>query len=85
MNEKARIQNAISFNEAKLLQLNCDKALNLLDWTATLSYKKCVELVGQWYNSVCLENENPLDQCVDQIAQYEEIAVMTNQAWALSK
>ena len=85
MNEKARIQNAISFNEAKLLQLNCDKALNLLDWTATLSYKKCVELVGQWYNSVCLENENPLDQCVDQIAQYEEIAVMTNQAWALPK
>jgi len=35
--------------EAKLLSLNCDKAMTHLGWQSTLEIDDCVTLIGEWY------------------------------------
>ncbi|PIR00687.1 MAG: CDP-glucose 4,6-dehydratase [Nitrospinae bacterium CG11_big_fil_rev_8_21_14_0_20_45_15] len=37
--------------EAGLLKLNCDKALSLLDWSATLNFKETMSFTGEWYQA----------------------------------
>ena len=35
--------------EAKLLSLNCDKALSQMGWQSTLEISECVSLITEWY------------------------------------
>lgn len=35
--------------EAKLLSLNCDKAMSQLGWQSTLEISECVNLIAEWY------------------------------------
>lgn len=37
--------------EAKLLSLNCDKAMTHLGWQSTLEIDDCVTLIGEWYQA----------------------------------
>ena len=37
--------------EAGLLKLNCDKALHLLRWQATLNFKETAKWTGEWYRT----------------------------------
>jgi CDP-glucose 4,6-dehydratase len=39
------------FHEANLLQLNCDKAHNLLKWYPRWGIKKTIEMTAAWYKS----------------------------------
>ena len=41
--------NYIPFHEAGLLKLNCDKALSILKWKATLEYYDTVRFTNEWY------------------------------------
>ena len=36
-------------HEARLLKLNCDKALHTLDWQATLNFKETAQWTAEWY------------------------------------
>jgi CDP-glucose 4,6-dehydratase len=35
--------------EAKLLSLNCDKAMSQMGWQSTLEISECVSLIAEWY------------------------------------
>ena len=61
-------QEKSNIKESKLLKLNCDKALSLLNWIPTLSFSTTMELTSSWYydfyNKIDL---NLMKTCRDQI------------------
>jgi len=66
-----RITDSIPFEEAKLLRLNCDKALSYLNWHSTLSYEQCVKLIADWYGAFYKRSEKDMYAItVDQIRYY---------------
>ena len=71
----------IPFHEAGLLKLNCDKALFNLRWEANLSYKECVKMVGEWYYSFYKMEKDMYKLTLDQIAQYENLAMKRDLIW----
>jgi CDP-glucose 4,6-dehydratase len=64
----------IPFHEAGLLKLNCDKALSLLAWQAALKYQDTIEFTSKWYFSFYKSEANMLQQTINQIREYENIA-----------
>jgi CDP-glucose 4,6-dehydratase len=71
----------IPFHEAGLLKLNCDKALFNLRWEANLSYKECVKMVGEWYYSFYKMEKDMYKLTLDQITQYEDLAMKRDLIW----
>ena len=62
------------FSESKLLKLNCDKALSLLQWKPTLDFKQTMQLTSDWYH--CFYNENNFEvfnKCCEQITTFSNI------------
>ena len=49
--EPVVVENEIPFHEARLLKLNCDKALMDLKWQSTLNYSETISFVSEWYNT----------------------------------
>lgn len=43
------IENNEKIDEARLLKLNCDKALSMLNWKATLNFEETMNFVSTWY------------------------------------
>jgi len=66
-------------HEAGLLQLNCEKALNLLGWKATLNFEETAEWTAKWYLNY-YENgiDKALDKTIDQIKEYMDFADQRN-------
>jgi len=64
----------IPFHEAALLKLNCDKALALLKWQATLQYQDTIEFTSKWYYNYYKNNGDMMQQTIHQIGEYENIA-----------
>lgn len=77
-----RVTDNIPFHEAGLLKLNCDKALFYLNWEANLSYKECVEMVGDWYYSFYKTEKNMYEMTLDQISKYEKLAMERGLVWS---
>lgn len=77
-----QITGDIPFHEAGLLKLNCDKALYHLKWESNLEYDETIQLVGTWYKKFYKDNNNTFDFTMEQIKQYEEIALVRNREWA---
>ena len=71
----------IPFHEAGLLKLNCDKALFNLKWEANLSYKECVKMVGEWYYSFYKMEKDMYKLTLNQITQYEDLAMKRDLIW----
>jgi len=69
-----RIASDIPFDEAKLLKLNCDKALFHLKWQATLDYHLLTEFTGSWYSRFYGKQTDMLHYTLDQIHTYEQVA-----------
>ena len=46
-----QITGQVPFEEAKLLKLNCDKALAYLSWHSTLLYDDTVRFITDWYGA----------------------------------
>ena len=76
-----RITDNISFEEASLLKLNCDKALFHLNWEASLDYKKTVEMTSTWYSSYYKNEVDLLKFTNKQIEQYYEQGLFRNLLW----
>jgi len=70
-----KVTDDVKFHEAGLLKLNCDKALFHLKWLPTLSYEQLIEFTGTWYFKFYNVRVNMLDYTLNQIREYEHIAV----------
>lgn len=77
-----KITDNIPFHEAGLLKLNCDKALFLLNWEATLDYKECVRFVSDWYINYYQGNDDLYTFTVEQIKAYQKIASNNKYSWS---
>lgn len=72
----------IPFHEAKLLKLNCDKALFYLKWESTLPYSECVKFVSEWYYDFYNSKKDMFNYTLQQIEKYTQIARNKNLIWA---
>jgi CDP-glucose 4,6-dehydratase len=76
-----KITDNIKFHEAALLKLNCDKSLFHLKWLPTLSYDQLIEFTGTWYYNFYSGNVNMLEYTLEQIDQYEQLAIGLDILW----
>lgn len=60
--------------ESGLLKLNCDKALHLLNWQATLDFEKTVKMTVEWYRDYYNDPLNAKNKTLEQISEYESIS-----------
>ncbi len=71
--------------EAGLLKLNCDKALNRLNWQPTLHFHETATLTAQWYHDFYTKK---LADCAAltnaQIDRYVGLATERHSVWTLS-
>jgi len=77
------ITDNIPFHEAGLLKLNCDKALAKLKWQATLDYQATIKFTSQWYYQFYNHDKNILEQTIQQISNYEELAKSQKLTWTV--
>jgi len=75
------ITDNITFHEAGLLKLNCDKALSNLKWLPTLSYEELIKFTGSWYFNFYSDKINMFDFTLDQINKYEQMATNKKLQW----
>lgn len=71
----------IPFHEAGLLKLNCDKALFHLKWQPNLYYAECVKFVSEWYHNFYRGFKDGFSMTLEQIEQYETLAVTRGLIW----
>jgi CDP-glucose 4,6-dehydratase len=71
----------MTFHEAGLLKLNCDKALFQLRWEPSLDYGTTARLVSDWYRSYYQQTVDMYSLTLQQISEYESIAENKKQAW----
>ena len=76
-----KITDNITFHEAGLLKLNCDKALSNLKWLPTLSYEELIKFTGSWYFNFYNDKINMFDFTLDQINKYEQMAANKEIQW----
>jgi CDP-glucose 4,6-dehydratase len=70
----------IPFHEAGLLKLNCDKALSILKWKATLEYSDTVRFTNEWYLGY-QKGDSMFKETLNQIDEYEALATNKNLQW----
>ena len=81
-NEAYQVTENIPFHEAGLLKLNCDKALFYLKWESNLVYDETIKFVGDWYTAFYREQVDMYALTLNQIENYEEIAIERKRVWA---
>ena len=60
-----------NYSESKLLKLNCDKALSLLNWEPILDFKTTIDMTSDWYYSFYnIKNLDVLEKCRQQIKDF---------------
>lgn len=69
--ECVKVTGQIPFEEAKLLKLNCDKALACLHWHATLDYVQTVRYITDWYSAYYRGDTDMMLLTQRQIAGYQ--------------
>ena len=74
----------IPFHEARLLRLNCDKAMFHLKWQPNLGYAETIHLVGDWYTAFYRKRADMYALTLEQIAAYERAGAERNLVWARS-
>jgi len=79
-NDVSQIQEHV--HEAGLLQLNCDKALNDLQWSPTLDFEETVKMTIDWYREFYEVGKSMRDFAMKQIESYEHMAVQRGATWA---
>ena len=73
----------VPFEEAKLLKLNCDKALAYLNWHSVLSYEETVKMITDWYLGYYEGDSDLLILTQQQISEFEKEANLQKQPWAV--
>lgn len=79
-----RITANVSFYEAGLLKLNCDKALFHLRWEANLDYCEAIPIIGAWYRAYYRDHADMFAVTMDQLIAYEALARARGRIWAQS-
>lgn len=81
--EKHLIINEVTtFHEAKLLKLNCDRALFELKWIPVLDFKVTAEFTGSWYNNYYNNTStNMFEFTMNQIDKYVEAGKNKEIVW----
>jgi CDP-glucose 4,6-dehydratase len=59
--------------ESGLLKLNCDKALQLLNWRAILTFQETVRMTAEWYRSYYENSSTIREVTYAQIRKYENL------------
>jgi len=59
--------------EAQLLQLNCDKAQQLMGWKPRWGAHEAIEATARWYNDVVLKGEEPTSVTRRQIDEFFQV------------
>ena len=67
-----KISENSAYNEAELLQLNCDKARKELEWQAILNHDECFEMVASWYKEFYVDADTAEMKTLEQIEAYEK-------------
>ena len=80
-NKAYNITDNITFHEAGLLKLNCDKALFYLKWTSALDYQTLIKFTGEWYYHFYKNRSDIFDLTINQIAEYQKLAKELNIKW----
>lgn len=75
-------QNDRQKQEASILRLNCDKALSLLEWEATLDFDKALQLTVDWYQQFYQGHSDMAAYTTQQIDFYQGTACSNEQRWA---
>ncbi|NVJ54186.1 MAG: CDP-glucose 4,6-dehydratase [Campylobacteraceae bacterium] len=81
VNNAYKVTGNIPFHEAGLLKLNCDKALFYLKWQASLEYKDTIKFTSEWYYDFYIREKNILGKTLEQIVEYENIAISKGLKW----
>ena len=81
--DKIKITDNIPFEEAKLLKLNCDKALAYLNWKATLDFDKIIDYIIEWYQCFYSTPEEIYQVTTNQIKDFTNQALKKRINWAL--
>lgn len=77
-----RVTDNIPFHEAGLLKLNCDKALFHLKWESNLNYDEMIRMVSEWYYSYYQGERDMYAFTLEQLAEYEHLAMERGRIWA---
>ncbi len=80
--EAVRITGHVPFEEARLLKLNCDKALAYLGWHSALRYEQTVDFITEWYKAYYDGYEDMFGLTERQIQRFVETAKGEGLAWA---
>ncbi len=75
------VSGSAHYHEATLLKLNCDKALQRLQWRATLTYEETLAFTGQWYKKFYSDVAAAEDITAEQIEEYETLATSRGLVW----
>ena len=68
--------------ESTLLKLNCDKALQMLNWNSVLEFPETTRMTGEWYQAFySQESSSAAENTSRQIGEYTEMATQSNLAW----
>ena len=74
--------NKEEFHESSLLKLNCDKALGMLKWQSTLTFKDTIRFTVEWYKEFFESNADISDKSSSQIDEYILFAQKISQDWS---
>ena len=66
-----KIINNSTYNESGLLQLNCEKALQQLNWAALLDFETTCQMTAIWYSNFYYTDKNIEEMTLQQIEYYE--------------
>jgi CDP-glucose 4,6-dehydratase len=70
-------------HEARLLKLNCDKALFDLQWNPTLKFEETVRMTVEWYKRFYQKSSQSMyDFTLSQIEEYTDLAKVQQLSWA---
>jgi len=65
-------ENNAELYESGLLKLNCDKALQYLNWKSVMSFRETVRLTADWYRTYYERKEDMRDITFGQIEKYQQ-------------
>jgi CDP-glucose 4,6-dehydratase len=71
------------FKESTLLKLDCNKALDKLNWKSTMDFNQTISYTSNWYLEYLNNNNNIKDLSVSQILEFCELAKTKKIKWAL--
>jgi CDP-glucose 4,6-dehydratase len=80
-NDAYNVMEDKGFHEARLLKLNCDKALFYLKWQANLEYLENIKFTSEWYYDFYKNQKDMYKETRTQITEYESLAKNKRFEW----